>query len=256
MVRKSVRTVISEGTVLVDGQMLPLVTEGARVIRPRKRLAFSADEDNILLHAYAISARVFGFGRSGFYIPIAKLLSKTKNFEGLGRVLVRRRMLILKKHPEYLVKIEKLVAQFKSLYDRAIITHELEAMHDLPGLCLYQFHLSSAAADLDYTQAISLFLSQEISNTSTEQAFWDIPDSVSELMAHFEVTSARKEPEDLFSCLETSASIRSRIAKLYSMPLNCNMEFSQTDQNPHEIDTKESVGIRLCEGAIKVCPFY
>jgi hypothetical protein len=104
---------------------------------------------------------------------------------------------------------------------------------------------------LDYTQTLALFRSQEL--TPAEKINTpdiEIPDSVEELEALFNVTELLKTDLDLGSELEVKFSTRQKIAILYSQPLVCNLDYPLVDDVG--VDTEETFKKSICEGVIKV----
>lgn len=117
--------------IMVDGELLPLINDGGPIIRRRKRGDFTPEEDEKILFAYAISARVVRIGKSGFWIPIAKLFDPARS---LDRESIRRRFNVLIKLYQTQSRVQHLVLAFEKLYERALITNELESMEDAPSM--------------------------------------------------------------------------------------------------------------------------
>jgi hypothetical protein len=129
-VRKALNKV-ADPQVMVDGELLPLISVGESITRRRKRGDFTPEEDETILYAYAISARVVRIGKSGFWIPIAKLFDASRH---LDRETIRRRFNVLIKIFQTQSRVQHLMEAFAVLYERALITKELELLEDAPSM--------------------------------------------------------------------------------------------------------------------------
>jgi hypothetical protein len=122
----------AEPQVMVNGELLPLVKDGEKIARRRKRGEFTQAEDETILFAYAISSRIVQIGRSGFWVPIAKL------FDGAAKALdkeaIRRRFNVIIKLFQNQSRLQHLTESFEILYERALITKELDSMEDSPSI--------------------------------------------------------------------------------------------------------------------------
>lgn len=234
-VRKAKKT--AKNMVLVNGELLPLINEGDSVIRRRKRGDFTPEEDERILYGYAISARIIRTRKSGFWIPISKLFTGGRE---MGRESCRRRYITLTKNKRNEVRAQQLVIEFEVLYERALITKELDSLEDTPP------------DELDYTQALAFFKSHQMTpfNTASPSATLELPDSVEELEAMYNVSYMHKTKMDLGSELASEVTTRRRIAILYSVPLTCHIGESIVDEV--SADRENTLQRSLCEGVIKV----
>lgn len=223
---------------LPDGDVVPVIDDPESVTLRRKRNDFSAAEDELLLFGYAISCHLIGVGKPGFWFPITKLFANSER--PIPRELCRRRFVTILRNPQTYERCKNLVADFKRLYDRALVTKEFDTQE---GNNLKDFDYFPM---IDYLKSLTLMPETQV---EVEGNVVELPDTIDELLRDFVITPLSTELHVAVG-LHSRDSIRRKVALLYSLPLLIDDRADDLEQDTEE-DFKES----LVQGFIKVISF-